>query len=246
MPSFRVIILCAGIAERLRPLTYENNKSLVEIGDKTLIEHFLDSLIKSGADVDKVHIVIGHYGYKFRKLLGNEYGGLKINFLENKLYKITGAAQSLYLADSILRGNPCIVLEGDHYLHPEMMRLLTDSEYQNAVLVDTRYDKINFDEEVLAYGYRRAVTNFKWLPPYPEDPLGEAPMVFKFNRKACSDLATILEAYLLEDGPAKREIVEPINRLLKFNEIHYIASRHNWVEIDFPEDLEYARRLKFE
>lgn len=242
----RTIILCAGIGERLRPLTYKTNKSLLEIGEKSLIEHWLDALIYSGADVDLVHIIIGHYGYKFKKLLGSKYRNLKIQFMENKLFKITGAAQSLYVANNILKNNQCLVLEGDHYMDPELMSDLIQSDFENCILVDEDLNRINYDEEVLAYGYGGILENLKWLPPYPEKPLGEALTIFKLSKESSNALSSILENYLLEDGPAKREIIEPFNRLIKSYDMQYIETNgKNWIEIDFLKDLEKAREMSF-
>jgi len=242
----RTIILCAGIGERLRPLTYKTNKSLLKIGEKSIIEHWLDALIYSEAEVDIVHIIIGHYGYKFKKLLGSRYRNLKIQFLENKLFKITGAAQSLYVANNILRNNQCLVLEGDHYMDPELMSCLIQNEYENCVLIDSDMSKIKFDEEVLAYGYGGILENLKWLPPYPENPIGEALTIFKLSKEASNSLSSVLENYLLEDGTAKREIIDPFNRLIKSNDMQYMDTNgKNWVEIDFIDDLEKARRMNF-
>lgn len=242
----RTIILCAGIGERLRPLTYKTNKSLLEIGEKSLIEHWLDALIYSGADVDLVHIIIGHYGYKFKKLLGSKYRNLKIQFMENKLFKITGAAQSLYVANNILKNNQCLVLEGDHYMDPELMSDLIQSDFENCILVDEDLNRINYDEEVLAYGYGGILENLKWLPPYPEKPLGEALTIFKLSKESSNALSSILENYLLEDGSAKREIIEPFNRLIKSYDMQYIETNgKNWIEIDFLKDLEKAREMNF-
>lgn len=242
----RVIALCAGIGERLRPETYDTQKSLLEIEGKSLIEHFLDTLVYSDTPIDVVHIVVGHYGYKFRKLLGSSYRGLKVQFLTNPLYKITGAAQSLYVASKILLREPCIVLEGDHYLDPELMRDLIQNEYENCALVDEDLSRINYDEEVLAYGYGGLLDRLKWLPPYPENPLGEALTIFKLSKGASSALATILESYLLQEGPAKREIINPFNILMRSHDIQYEkVNGRKWIEVDFPADLEKAREMKF-
>lgn len=247
MLSYRGIVLCAGVSERLRPLTYDTNKSLLEINGKSLIEHWLDSLIYSEAPVDTVHIIVGHYGYKFRQLLGSKYGNLKIQFLENALYKITGAAQSLYTASHILRKHPCIIVEGDHYVDPQLMHKLMHSEFENCILVDTDLARLKYDEEVVAYGYGGTLNSLKWLPPYPSHPLGEALTIFKLSKEASSALATILEVYLLEDGSAKKEIIEPFNKLAKCYDLHYVDTENRkWVEVDFMEDLEEARRIRFE
>lgn len=243
----RAVVLCAGVGERLRPLTYRTNKSLIKIGEKTIIEHWLDALIYSQADIETVHIVIGHYSYKFRELLGGQYRSLKIKFIENKLYDITGAAQSLYTAKHILRNHECLILEGDHYLHPELMKKLIASEYENCLLVDKNHSRIKYDEEVLAYGYAGQVERLKWLPPYPDNPLGEALTIFKLSKDASNMLASLIHVYLLEAGPAKREIIEPINRLIKLHDMQYIETNGlDWIEIDFQADLETAREMKFD
>jgi len=247
MVTYRIICLAAGIGERLRPLTYNTHKLLIEIQGKTVIEHLLDCFIYSKAEIDRVHIVIGHYGYKFRELLGNDYKGLKIQFLTNTLYKITGAAQSLYTAFNILLKHPCIVLEADHYMNPKLMKKLINSKYENCILVDEDISRINFDEEVLAYGYGGLLQSLKWMPPYPHSPLGEALTIFKLSKAASNTLASILESYLLEDGSTKREIIEPFNRLIKSHDMQYIETNsREWIEIDFISDLEKARKMKFE
>ncbi|MBA7489843.1 hypothetical protein ES702_00377 [subsurface metagenome] len=246
MPSFRVIILSAGVGERLRPLTYTTHKNLLEINGKAVIQHLLDALIYSGADVDMVHIVVGHYAYKFRKLLGKQYKTLNIQLLKNQLFKITGGAQSLYAAYHILSKHPCLVVDGDHYMDPELMRLLMNCKFENAILVDD--PEKSFDgEETLAYGNEGIVTKLKWMPPYPPNPLGEALTIFKLSKEASHALAVILEDYLLEDGPAKREHIEPFNRLMRLHDIHQVSTEgKNWLEIDYEKDYEKAKVLKFE
>ncbi len=243
----RVIALCAGMSSRMGPMTYNTNKNLLDINGKSLIEHFLDSLIHSEAIIEMVHIVIGHYGYKFRKLLGSSYKGLKIQFHENPLHKITGAAQSLYLMHNVLKKHPCLVLEGDHYLDPDLMKKLLNSEYENCILVDEDLSRIHYDEEVLAYGYKGNLDYLKWLPPYPESSRGEALTLFNLSKNASNALATILEAYLLQEGPAKREIIQPFNVLMRSYDIHYeTVNGAKWIEVDFPTDLEKARSMNFD
>lgn len=243
-------MLCAGVGERLRPETYRTNKAIVNIGDKTLIEHFLDALSQSGADIDTVHIVVGHYGYKIRKRLGSTYDGLKILYHENPLYAITGAAQSLYVAKHALDLGPTLVLEGDHYLDPLLLKSLIDCPYENAVLLDKDLSRLKYDEEVLAFGLGNRVEHFQWPPgmvlPTKTDLFGEALTIFKLSRGASMGLSVVLEKYLLDSGPAKREIIEPMNMLIKCYDMGVVPTGdRKWIEIDFQEDLEEARGMKF-
>ena len=60
MVSYKAIILCAGVGERLRPLTYALPKALTELDGKPLLAHFLDGLVYSEAEIKSVYIVVGH------------------------------------------------------------------------------------------------------------------------------------------------------------------------------------------
>ena len=247
----RVIILCAGISERLRPETYDTNKNLLEINGKALIEHLLDAFIYTGVEIETVHIIIGHYGYKFRELLGSNYHGLKIRFHNNPLHKITGAAQSLFLASNVLREHECVVMEGDHYLDPELLKKLLTSEFENCILVDEDANKLSWDEETVAYGMHGHLERLHWLAntQHPHGDtilLGEALTIFKLSKQASKDLSAILTLYLMEDGSARKEIISPINKLMKIHDIQYLGTEgREWVEIDFPADLEKARGMNF-
>jgi len=243
--QIHAIILCAGIGERLRPPTYTTNKNLLPINGKPLIQHLIDTLIDSKTAVKRIHICIGHFGYKFRELFHKTYRGVPISFLTNPLYKVTGAAQTLYIASPILRRGSCLVLEGDHYMHPTIMTNLMQSNYKNCILVD-QYHKPILDEETLAYGQGGLLSALKWLPPYPEGWLGEALTLFKMDSDCSSALANLLEEYLLENGSARKEIIEPFNRLIKSRDFHYEATGQlPWIEVDTPQDLAYAREMKF-
>ena len=246
----RVIILCAGISERLRPETYDTNKNLLDINGKAMIEHLLDAFIYSGVEIECVHIIIGHYGYKFRQLLGSSYRALKIRFHNNTLHKITGAAQSLYLTSHILREHQCVVLEGDHYLDPELLKNLMTSEYENCLLVDDT-TLLDWGEETSAYGRDGLLDILHWPARASHNIpkallLGEALTIFKLSKQASNSLAIVLEQYLLHEGPARREIIKPINMLRNLTDIHYIFTEgRQWIEIDFPADLEKARAMRF-
>ena len=44
----KAVILAAGVSRRLYPITYDIPKCLIELGGKSILDHQLDSLIKSG------------------------------------------------------------------------------------------------------------------------------------------------------------------------------------------------------
>ena len=54
----KAIILAAGTASRLRPLTSHTPKCLLKIGERTLLERSIDALVAAG--VDQLCIVTGY------------------------------------------------------------------------------------------------------------------------------------------------------------------------------------------
>ena len=46
----RAILLAAGLGSRLRPLTNQTPKCLIKIGDKPIIEHWLEKLEEIGCE----------------------------------------------------------------------------------------------------------------------------------------------------------------------------------------------------
>ncbi|PCJ22855.1 MAG: hypothetical protein COA96_13270 [SAR86 cluster bacterium] len=65
----RAMILAAGLGKRMQPLTANLPKPLLQVGDKTLIEHQIERLIAGGV----TGVVINHFylGSMIQELLGN-------------------------------------------------------------------------------------------------------------------------------------------------------------------------------
>ena len=67
----QVIIPAAGMGKRLGEETANKTKCMVKLGNKTLIEHCLDSVTKH--QISRIIIVVGFEKNKLKKFLGKEY-----------------------------------------------------------------------------------------------------------------------------------------------------------------------------
>ena len=117
----RAMILAAGRGERLRPLTDELPKPLVEIAGKTLIEYHLEAL--SGAGFREVVINQGHLGDLLRKSLGDgSHWGLNIHWSDEQPEALeTGGG--IFKALPQLGTAPFLVINGDLWTDYPFARL---------------------------------------------------------------------------------------------------------------------------
>jgi len=107
----RAMILAAGRGERLRPLTDELPKPLVEIAGKPLIEYHLEAL--SGAGFREVVINQGHLGDLLPEMLGNgSRWGVNIHWSDEQPEALeTGGG--IFKALPLLGSAPFLVINGD-------------------------------------------------------------------------------------------------------------------------------------
>lgn len=105
----RAIILCAGQGTRLRPLTLNKPKPLLEIKGKTLLENMVLHLRKCG--VNEIFIVTGYKHHLFDPLAK----ALNLTKVVFENYAKTNSAASLkFVQDFITKGT--FILNGDLFL----------------------------------------------------------------------------------------------------------------------------------
>lgn len=112
----RAIIVAAGKGERLRPLTYETPKPLIEVNGIRMIESCIEALHQNG--IVEIYIVIGYQKEKF-SYLPDKYQG--ITLLENPYYDTCNNISSLYVARNHLED--VMILDGDQMIyHPSILQ----------------------------------------------------------------------------------------------------------------------------
>ena len=107
----QIIIPAAGMGNRLGSVTSDKTKAMIEVGGKTLIERCLDSAIVHS--LDRIILIVGYEKDKLKKLLGNNYKGVDIVYVENNEYATTNNIYSVYLAKDYLAEDDTILIESD-------------------------------------------------------------------------------------------------------------------------------------
>lgn len=128
----KAIILAAGRGSRMKDLTEERPKCLVELRGKPLLEWQLAALNEAG--IEDIAIVTG---YK-RELLKNR--GLTEFY--NTRWAATNMVSSLECAHKWLESNPCIVTYSDIFYSATAVRSLIDSTAHLAITYDVNWQSL--------------------------------------------------------------------------------------------------------
>ena len=94
----RAIILAAGEGKRLRPLTNEKPKAMIEIGDKSLLQHQIDVFREC-----KINDIVVITGY-----LSDRINFKNIIFLKNEKFDKTNMVETLFCARDFMKDSVII------------------------------------------------------------------------------------------------------------------------------------------
>ena len=247
----RLVYLAAGISERLRPFVYTTPKALIEFEGVSITEMCLQAFSELG--VTEAALLIGYLGDMIKQRIGNTYAGIKIEYIYNPFYSITGGAHSLWLAREFFEGKPSIIMDGDHLIDPRLLSKLMNAPYENCMLVDDTQVLNKPTEETAIVGRDGMIKYLAWSPAGelfqmvgPEDVIGEAVVIVRLGAKASTTLSYEVDRYLQEGRGGKLEHIEPFNNTFKRHDTWYLSTEGlPWIEIDFDYDLERARNEIF-
>ena len=162
------IILAAGVARRLAPITDKTHKALLPVGGRPLLLRMLGALADSG--IRESILVIGHCGDQVRSVAGNRLGRMAIRYVENPEYT-KGSVLSLYAARAHL-AEPVLVMDADVLFPREFLRRLLAVPAPSALLLDKGFADTGEEVKLFTRGDRVIARGKKTLPAAWE-PVGE-------------------------------------------------------------------------
>lgn len=241
----QAIILAAGMGKRLGEYTESNTKCMVPVNGTKLIDRALDQLSRLG--LRRVVIVVGYEGQKLMDYVGQEYQGLKIEYVVNPIYDRTNNIYSLALAKEQMQQDDTILLESDLIFEEGMLRLLLDNPFPNLALV-SKYETW-MDGTMVCIDKEQNIVNF--VPKaafnyHNVDQYYKTVNIYKFSKEfATTKYIPFLEAYSKSVG--NNEYYENVLRIISFLNSHDLKAlpvgNLKWYEIDDKQDLDIAEAL---
>lgn len=117
----KALILVAGRGKRLKPLTDAAPKYLTEINRKPILINDLEILQRCG--IREAIIVVGHLASKVKESIGNNnFKGMRIRFVENKIYGETNNIYSVWLTRNCL-DEDILLIEGGIVFEERIIRV---------------------------------------------------------------------------------------------------------------------------
>jgi choline kinase len=226
----QALILAAGCGSRLNGSSKGRPKCLVEIGGKPIIEHQLDTLHEAG--IDKICVVVGYRDGDVTSTVGKS-----CVYVKNPKYADTNSLYSLSLARRMIKG-PFVLMNCDVFADPEIYRRVMSTEGSSLAFDSSSGDEDEHMKVAFENGMLRSIA--KDLPA--EETHGENVGILRFDEKA-AELLFEEAVRLVETGSNKSWAPLAVGMIADRVPIRGLdVAGLPWAEIDFPDDLEYARK----
>lgn len=233
------VILAAGMAKRLRPLTDTKPKCLLEVGGKTLLQRTVDAMATAG--INEFVVVTGYRGNMIRDFLTIHYPQFTIRFLDNVDYANNNNIYSLWMAGQIVRGQAFLLMDSDILCDPAaVVRIASEPE---AALAVNRHELGEEEMKVVVDNQMRITEISKTCRP--EDAMGESVGIEKMTATYSEALFRELDQMILQEGLIDIFYERAFERLIPQGHTFRVIDTTDYFsyELDTPEDLQCAQEL---
>ncbi|MDE7434627.1 MAG: aminotransferase class I/II-fold pyridoxal phosphate-dependent enzyme [Lachnospiraceae bacterium] len=241
----QAIILAAGMGKRLKELTRNNTKCMVEVNGVTLIDRMLHQLERRG--LSRIVIVAGYERQRLMDYIGTLGIQTPIVYVENPVYDKTNNIYSLALAKEYLIREDTLLFESDIIFEDAVLDALIQDPRETLALVD-KYESW-MDGTCVKLGEDDSIVEFVPGKRFRFDESHQyykTVNIYKFSRHFSeTHYVPFLEAYCSALG--NNEYYEQVLRVITMLEEPEIRGKRlegqQWYEIDDIQDLDIASSM---
>ena len=230
------VILAAGMAKRLRPLTDEKPKCLLVVGGKTLLQRTVDAMISAG--IKEFVVVTGYRENMIREFLTARYSQYTINFIDNPDYEHNNNIFSLWLAMEKLHGTEVLLMDSDILCDPEAVRRVARKTVPALAM---QQHELGEEEMKIVVDAEGRITEISKTCS-PKDAIGESVGIEKMTEEYTEARYQELRKMILDEGLIDIFYERAFERLIPQGHTFEVVDTTDLFsyELDTPEDLEKA------
>lgn len=233
------VILAAGMAKRLRPLTDNKPKCLLEVGGKTLLERTVGAMLQAG--IKEFVVVTGYCVDQIRDFLTTHFPTLDITFIHNADYEHNNNIFSLWLSMQVVRGKDFLLMDSDILCDPAaVVRIAREPE---SALALNRHECGEEEIKVIVDAEGR-ITEISKVCSI-EQAIGESVGIEKMTADYSEAIYHELKQMIEEEGLIDVFYERAFERLIPQGHTFRVVDTTDYFsyELDTPEDFERAQQL---
>ncbi|MFA7360427.1 MAG: phosphocholine cytidylyltransferase family protein [Candidatus Kapaibacterium sp.] len=237
----QAIILAAGLAKRLRPLTDTTPKCLLDVCGKNLLHRTMENVIKNG--INDFIFVTGYRENMIKDYLNKNFMDVNMKFLTNTDYSNNNNSYSLWMTKDFVKDG-FILLDSDIVFDSRIIKKLLADPNENAAAVNTAVKLDDEQIKVTVDSNNRILRMAKDVPIH--EAIGESIGIEKFSKSLGNEIFKILDRKVLKDNNVnefyEKTFEDIIERNDPRNSIYSVdVSEYESVEIDTVDDYKKAQ-----
>lgn len=238
----QAVILAAGLAKRLRPLTDSKPKCLLDINGKNLLQMTVENLLK--CDINDFIFVTGYRENMIKEYLDLNFKNINKIYITNTDFANNNNSYSLWMTKNYVKDN-MLLLDSDILFDYRIVKKLLDSEHQTCIALKNH----KLDEEqikVIIDGNGKVLEIGKDVEILKS--AGESIGIEILSNDFLNEMFKILDRKILKENNVNefyettfQEIINMKND--KINMFGVDISEYECMEIDTIEDYENAKTV---
>lgn len=232
------LILAAGVASRLRPLTDHTPKCLLETGGRSILRRTVDNLRANG--VGRFVVVTGYLHEQIEAHVARHWPGLDVTFVHNPDYERTNNIHSLWLARDAVRGGELLLLDSDILFHPGIVGALLASPQADCIALNRAIEVGDEEIKVRLDGAGRILEISKTVPVMQA--AGESIGIERFSPEFSAHLFAVVEKMIVQEGRSDVFYEAAFERVIEEGRPLFAVDISAWpcMELDTVEDFRRA------
>ncbi|ELY54942.1 sugar nucleotidyltransferase (glucose-1-phosphate thymidylyltransferase) 7 [Natronococcus amylolyticus DSM 10524] len=231
----QAVVLAAGEGTRLRPLTEDKPKGMVEIDEEPILTHCFDQLVELGAE--ELIVVVGYLKEKIVEHYGDEYRGVPITYAHQR--EQNGLAHALLCVEEHIDDDFMLIL-GDNVFEAnleDVVRRQQEKRTDAAFLVE----EVPWDE-ASRYGVcdTNAYGEITDVVEKPDDPPSNLVMTGFYTFTP----AIFHACHLVQpSGRDEYEVSDAVDLLIQSGRTIDAIGLEGWrIDVGYPEDRDEAEK----